>query len=255
MKIVENTMSAYGIFDDEILNQYIFHIPHSSRNIPNTDLFIVERIENELNLLTDIATDKIFDVKNTTKLVFPYSRLFCDVERLPDNQEMMFTKGRGFYYTNTDDGQVLRILNEENKKYVFDNFFTKYHTTFFELVKQKLEKNNVVYIIDCHSFTNKPLKTDLIQDENRPDICLGVDSFHTPKFLVERFKSVFENYHYHVDINNPYIGTFVPLEYYNKNANVHSIMVEINRKLYMDGNTILDDQVKHLNSIILELVS
>jgi N-formylglutamate amidohydrolase len=36
-----------------------------------------------------------------------------------------------------------------------------------------------------------------------------------------------------VKINNPYAGSIVPLKYYQKEKNVMSLMVEINRKLYM----------------------
>ncbi len=38
-------------------------------------------------------------------------------------------------------------------------------------------------------------------------------------------------------MNNPFSGTIVPLKYYSKNINVHSVMLEINRSLYMDEVT------------------
>ena len=39
---------------------------------------------------------------------------------------------------------------------------------------------------------------------------------------------------YDVRINNPYEGTLVPLEYYGKDYRVASIMIEVNRSLYMN---------------------
>jgi N-formylglutamate amidohydrolase len=38
-------------------------------------------------------------------------------------------------------------------------------------------------------------------------------------------------------INSPFKGTIVPLNYYQKNKKVLSVMLEINRSLYMDEAT------------------
>ena len=65
----------------------IFHIPHSSIHIPFTTGFEVSLIQSQINLLTDIGTDLIFNVPNTERIVTPFSRVFCDVERLPDDEE------------------------------------------------------------------------------------------------------------------------------------------------------------------------
>ncbi|MCK5789148.1 MAG: hypothetical protein KAH32_09120, partial [Chlamydiia bacterium] len=39
-----------------------------------------------------------------------------------------------------------------------------------------------------------------------------------------------------VAINEPFAGTIVPLNFLGKNKNVKSIMIEVNRKLYLDDN-------------------
>jgi N-formylglutamate amidohydrolase len=40
-----------------------------------------------------------------------------------------------------------------------------------------------------------------------------------------------------VAINSPYSGTLVPMEHYKRNKNVQSIMIEVNRKLYLKDNS------------------
>jgi N-formylglutamate amidohydrolase len=57
----------------------------------------MDLVENEINLLTDWATDKIFDVVGTKKLIAPFSRIFCDVERFEDDFEELYKVGRGFF--------------------------------------------------------------------------------------------------------------------------------------------------------------
>jgi N-formylglutamate amidohydrolase len=39
---------------------------------------------------------------------------------------------------------------------------------------------------------------------------------------------------YRVNINRPYAGTMVPMAFYQKDRRVASIMIEVNRNLYMD---------------------
>jgi N-formylglutamate amidohydrolase len=44
----------------------------------------------------------------------------------------------------------------------------------------------------------------------------------------------FKKIWYSVKINSPYWWTIVPSEFNGTNSNVYSIMIEINRKLYLD---------------------
>jgi len=39
------------------------------------------------------------------------------------------------------------------------------------------------------------------------------------------------------EVNRPFAGTLVPSEYYERDARVWSVMIEINRSLYMDEQT------------------
>jgi len=39
------------------------------------------------------------------------------------------------------------------------------------------------------------------------------------------------------EVNRPFSGTIVPIDFYRKDKRVSSIMVEVNRRLYMDEGT------------------
>lgn len=92
-------------------------------------------------------------------------------------------------------------------------------------------------IVDCHSFSDIPFQRDLNQQPNRPHINIGTDSFHTPKHLVDFTVDFFERHKLTVGINWPYSGTMVPLKYYQKDNRVNSIMIEVNRKLYLKSGS------------------
>jgi N-formylglutamate amidohydrolase len=89
-------------------------------------------------------------------------------------------------------------------------------------------------IVDCHSFPSRPLPCDENRDENRPDFCIGTDAFHTPPGLLQAVESAVRGNGYTIGVNLPYSGTLVPSAYHRKNPNVWSVMVEVNRNLYMD---------------------
>jgi N-formylglutamate deformylase len=92
-------------------------------------------------------------------------------------------------------------------------------------------------IVDCHSFPGRPLPCDVCQDENRPDFCIGTDAFHTPPGLLRATESAIRSHGYSVGINLPYSGSLVPSATYRRDPNVWSVMIEVNRKLYMDEKT------------------
>ena len=241
-------------FNEYFKESLIFHIPHSSTFIPFKIGYDESLIENEIQLLTDWYTDKIFDVEGTKKLVTPWSRVFCDVERLDDENEEMFKMGRGFYYTKTDDGKDLRDEHRlDIKTLIKQKYYNKHHRIFENLVQETLDVNGFATIIDCHSFSNVPFKTDLNQDLNRPDICIGIDDYHTPLWLLHLIKNKFVGEGFSVKINNPYSGTIVPQKFYKTYSLVSSIMIEINRDLYMKNDIVIFEKVKNLNKIISEI--
>ncbi|MDA3778832.1 MAG: N-formylglutamate amidohydrolase [Bacteroidales bacterium] len=250
-----DTLNMLDLFNTNFnINHLIFHIPHSSNFIPDYKGYkLNSRFNIDMNLLTDWATDKIFNVKDATIIIAKFNRMFCDVERLDDDNEPMFKKGHGFFYTNNTNGNLLRTDVNNIKSKIYNDFYLKHHNKLTELTDNKLKTYNKAIIIDCHSFNDKPVRTELNQNNNRPDICIGSDDFHTPKYLLETVKNYFINLGYKVEINNPYVGTIIPLKHYLKNPNVQGIMIEINKKLYMKNDNVINDNVLKLNKIINNL--
>ena len=100
-------------------------------------------------------------------------------------------------------------------------------------VKYQLQTYGKALILDCHSFPNTPLKRSVHKTIPRPDINIGTDNFHTPQNLIDISVEYFSERNFTVGINYPFSGTIVPNKYYKKNHKVESIMLEINRKLYL----------------------
>jgi len=221
----------------------ILHIPHSSPSIPFFEGFVVGRqaVNNEINILTDWFTDQLFNLPYP-KIVTPFSRVFCDVERFEDDSlEVMSLKGMGMCYTHMDNGETMRDVSPYLKERIKTEFYLPHHLALEELTTDLLQKYEQVIIIDCHSFPDMPLNRDLNKELPRPDFCLGIDELQTPKKLHAVVRNLLMSLGYKVLINNPYSGTMIPLKYYKKNKNVTGLMIEVNRKHYMttSNNTVL----------------
>ena len=171
--------------------EILIHIPHSSYFIPQEyrHIFLINKreLKKEQLLMTDSYTNELFNTKNK-KIIFPISRLICDVERFRNEQDEEMTKqGMWVCYTKTLNQKPLKMVSEVHKQEILDKYYDKHHKLFEEEVENILNKNNKCLIIDAHSFCSKPLPYELYKTKARPDICLGTDNFHTDKETINYF--------------------------------------------------------------------
>ena len=218
-------------------------VPHSGTDVPGDFIrdFVLseEELRFEVNYMADSYTDSLYSelLYISSFIKSTISRIVVDIERFENEiDEPMSKVGMSAFYTQTSKGGALRSIPAE-KREVLKKIYDEYHDAFTQLVGFSLTKNNRAIIVDCHSFPSVPREYEPERGDNRPDICIGSDEYHTPKELVAILKSNFEELGYSVKINSPFAGTIVPLKYYQKDERVSSVMIEVNRKLYMNEET------------------
>ena len=223
----------------------IFHIPHSSVDTLGKE-FLCD-LELELERMTDIDTDKLFDHPKATKIIFPISRLVCDVERFEDDtHEVMASKGMGVCYTTNSFGKPLRVVTEKERQEIIRDYYRSHHKRLTKAVEKELESTGRSLIIDCHSFSDIPLPHEESKKMPRPDICIGTDSFHTPDALRDWTVDYFRSCGYSVEINDPFSGTLIPMKFYQTDQRVQGIMIEVNRNLYKDDFVTVQKYIRQL---------
>ena len=228
----------------------ILHLPHASTLIPedlrNDFLLSDQELFRELARITDHATDVIFQqaFPEANAIVFPVSRLVVDPERFSDDsQELMIQVGMGVTYTRGSLRQPLREQpTQGNRQELLERYYIPHHQKLTEAVEESLLANDHCLIIDGHSFPALPLPYELNQTAFRPDFCLGTDDFHTPEELVERVETILESCGYSTARDQPFSGTIVPMKYYRKDHRVQSLMIEINRWLYLAEDYSVDSE-------------
>ncbi len=220
----------------------VLHIPHSSTEIPadlRGDLLLKDaELKQELLALSDHFTDELFPAAGRPALRFPVSRLIVDPERYPlDADEAMAARGMGVIYTRDSQGRQLRHEpGPKAREKLLNELYRPHHKALEILVQQSLLEKDGCLLLDCHSFPARPLPCDLDQDTDRPDFCLGTNSSSTPEALVMAACEFFEAHGYTVAINRPYAGVLVPAAF-SSNTHVLALMIEVNRRLYMDEST------------------
>ena len=222
----------------------VLHIPHASRDIPPDvrGSFVVDDDQLELNLLrmTDHFTDELFLVPSdvATSVVYPVSRLVCDPERfLDDSEEPMAALGMGVIYSRRHDlGPLRDPPSPSERETLLDDFYRPHHRALEEAVDASLAAHGRCLVIDCHSFPGTPLPYEPDQDI-RPDICIGTDEFHTPPEVRAAAVAAFETTGLEVEVDRPFAGALVPTSRYKKDRSVTAVMIEVNRRLYMDEGT------------------
>ncbi|GEC02864.1 hypothetical protein SSP24_05190 [Streptomyces spinoverrucosus] len=216
----------------------ILHVPHSARDIPGdvrADIVLDDaELERELDHITDAHTDRIAEAAAGLAGVTPWrfvnrlSRLVVDPERFPDEREEMLAVGMGAVYTQTTHGDVLRP-EDVNPEPLVERYYRSYARAMTQAVADRLAATGRAVIIDVHSYPSTRLPYELHGEGPRPPVCLGTDSFHTSRELLEAAREAYGE----TGLDSPFSGAYVPLGYYGTEPRVSALMVEIRRDTYM----------------------
>jgi N-formylglutamate amidohydrolase len=128
-------------------------------------------------------------------------------------------------------------VRESERQVLLNRWYRPHHAALREAVANELTATGRCLILDAHSFPASPLPYEVDQDASRPNICIGTDPFHTPLALVDTATAVSRDLGWTTAIDRPFSGALVPMSFYRCDARVQSLMIEVNRSLYMDETT------------------
>ena len=222
----------------------ILHIPHASRLIPPEERESLlpndTRLSRELLQMTDAWTDRLVEGLRlpALRIVATVSRLVLDVERFPEDlDEPMARKGMGAVYTRLSTGEALRSLEPAERTRLMARWYYPHHAKMTDAVDAALAAHGRCLILDIHSFCSRPLPHEPDQDPNRPEICLGTDTFHSPFQSDAEALSICARNGFQAALNRPFSGSFVPSKHWGRTRAVRSVMIEVRRDLYMSETT------------------
>ena len=214
---------------DSNLDKYVIHIPHASLKIPpvfkQALTISYYNFQRENMFICDYLVDKFVPNNFHNIVKFNYSRMFCDVEKYLDNsKEVMSKYGMGVLYTKDSNGK--KFANREKEKWII-NIYKSHHKKLDSMVGEVLSKKGNCFIIDLHSFSDE-FVYKMFNKKNTPDICIGINKNYDKELLLKTIKH-FKKHNYSVKINYPFSGSITS----NKYSEVKSIMIEINKRVYL----------------------
>jgi N-formylglutamate amidohydrolase len=120
-----------------------------------------------------------------------------------------------------------------------DTYWRPYHDALAAVIDARHREFGSVWHIDCHSM---PAVGDVLADDpgrKRADLVLGDRDGTTcaPEFT-HFVRDVFTARGYVVAVNDPYKGVEIVRRHGRPAEGRHSLQVEINRRLYMDENSL-----------------
>lgn len=211
----------------------LLHIPHSSKSFPKGCQYSYQDLNKDEKRLLDYYTDDLFvpiqESENITSVVFPYCRLYCDVERLINDP--LEKEGLGISYHRSPSGPSAPY--DQRQFSSINDAFPLYADHHALMSKNIVRLGGQLLLIDCHSFSAFPCL--LNPNPQDIDICIGYNDDETcpENEVIDFIVKYFQSLGYKVGINTPFSNskTFsVPINY-------HSVMIEVNKRLYMNEQT------------------
>jgi len=180
-------------------------------------------LDETLLKLTDIFTDELFSVDDIPKVVFPYSRVFCDVERFIENEPMEEKYGQGVCYTKGVNLKPFRRVVDKN--IILFNYYNPHTLN----VKTAIHKIDNPLIIDCHSFSNEVYSCTPFNTTEFPDFIIGHNNSEREIRISDFIYTHLVRLGFDVRVNHLYSGSYTI-------ANCDSIMIEVNKNLYLKND-------------------
>ena len=238
---VRGKRSSRNLLNEKWYDNIVLSIPHSSIDgLSTTSWNDKAALLSEVRRWTDWYTDLVFvpDDRNGIKTVIAdYSRFVVDVERLPSDP--MEKIGQGILYEKFNG--LRRTMGQEERQGMI-----AYYMGYIKTLTEMLSEHSL--LIDCHSFPS---------DLSDVDICIGYnDDWRRPTdFVIDIVVEFFKKEGYKVAINTPYQNAIAP----ETNFVYNSIMIEINKRVYLNEHTLeltdnahkLKEQLSQVYSVLL----
>jgi N-formylglutamate amidohydrolase len=234
----------------------VFASPHSGSNYPSE--FIAASRLDLINLRRseDSFVDEIFKAAPEQgapliRALFP--RAYVDPNREPFELDPAMFEDPLPGYANTASprvaaglGTIARIVASGadiyQRKLTFDEALGRirgcywpYHNALRELVEQTRERFGFCILVDCHSMPSCGVPGDKATALNGTEIVLGdCHGNSCAPVVIATVERTLSDLGYAVRRNSPYSGGFVTRHYGRPGEGIHSLQIEINRRLYMD---------------------
>ena len=229
-------------------------IPHSGEDIVEESYWLQNLDEVTLMYDVDRFIDQMYqpalDKQETPRVITKYHRYVVDCNRWPTDVDCDSVKGdknpsgshtTGLHWVKTTAGYVL--IEKPLKQELHQQILKKYYEGFFQGIDALYEEfkqrgARSIYHLDLHSMPSRGTNAHRDPDEDRSDIVIGNELGTTAtKEWTNLVGDAYNKQGFEVRLNHPYTGGTIVEKYGQPQVGRQALMVELNRKLYMDEKT------------------
>ncbi len=231
--------------------------PHSGRRFPAD--FDAAVSEQELREGEDCFVDELY--AGAAELGAPllsaqWPRTYLDPNRHPGDVDLDLIEGpwpgeyrpsgkarfgKALVWRTLEDGR--NIYSGKLKVEAIQKRIRRYHEPYHEAIRKLLNETRArfgrVYHINCHSMRSVAGRQSEDGGKARADFVLGDrDGTSCDPAFTERVRAALAGMGYDVKVNDPYKGVELVRAYSDPKKGRHSLQIEINKRLYMDEDTL-----------------
>jgi N-formylglutamate amidohydrolase len=243
----------------------IYASPHSGHFYPDTFIQGSKLTPIDLRKSEDAFVDELYEscVENGSPLlVANYPRSYVDLNREPYELDPTMFRGNLPSYVNVDSPRVIAGLGTIAKivakgmdiyrnKLDFaqiheriNEIYHPYHNALKQLIEHTKDQFGFCIVIDCHSMpSSEPPLSGTKPKTIDNDVVLG-DRFGTScdSWITNTVEASLKRQGLKIVRNRPYAGGFTTQHYGFPRKDVHVLQIELNRRLYMNEETIERNQ-------------
>jgi N-formylglutamate deformylase len=229
----------------------IVEVPHAGLEVDAETLATLVAPAVAIGRDADLYVDELYaDAPDcgAALLTARMSRYVCDLNRSEhdvDRDTVLGATGRasphGLVWRSTTDNRaaIARPLPRTELERRLVSYYRPYHDQLDILVRDRLARHGFVIVVSGHSMPSRGRDGHDDPGKDRADVVPGTRQRTTAApAVIEVAERVAERFQLGVMHDEPYRGGHTTLRYGRPAAGIHAIQIELNRRLYMDEQTL-----------------
>lgn len=229
----------------------IVEVPHAGLEVDAEALATLVAPALAIGRDADLYVDELYaDAPDAgaTLLVARMSRYVCDLNRSEhdvDRDTVLGATGRasphGLIWRSTTDNRaaIARPLPKAELERRLLAYYRPYHERLDQLVRERLARHGFVIVVSGHSMPSRGRDGHDDPGRDRADVVPGTRQRTTAApAVIEAAERVAARFRFGVAHDEPYRGGHTTIRYGRPATGIHAIQIELNRKLYMDEQTL-----------------
>lgn len=229
----------------------VVEIPHAGLYVDPQSLATIAAPARCLGQDADLYVDELYahaPMEGATVLAAHVSRYVCDLNRSESDVDGLAVYGgtarsapHGLIWrTTTDDvAALVSPLSEMELNRRLDRIYRPYHRTLEQLIAEKKDRFGFAILLCAHSMPSRGRAGHADPGQDRADVVPGTRSRTTAAAeVIEVVEHVARSFAWTIAHDTPYRGGYSTAHYGQPAQRVHTIQIELARRLYMDERTL-----------------